>query len=150
MKDKELIVNLINTLNIILENAPEEDNLDDNNLIEFYANAQNLKESIERLNISCERDPKQGLYPEEVMELMNYIQENNSWDNMYDCHQKGRETPKYYTMRVDTRTGTVWCVTFDNLIFNKTNSNDGITFRTEQPYKLKEAIYEFLNITHKD
>lgn len=145
MKNKELIINLINTLNIILENAPEEDNLDDNNLIEFYANAQNLKESINHLNISSERDPAQGLYPEEVMDLMKYIQENNSWQNMYDNYRKGREIPKYYTMRVDTRTGTVWSITFDHLIYDRCEKS----FRTEQNYNFKEAIYEFLDRERK-
>lgn len=147
MRNKNLILEIKEKLIKLLEKAPSEEKLDDNNLIEFYANVQNLKESIDILNIDSNnnntRDPKYGLYPDEVMELMNYIQENNSWEHI---HTDGREITKYYTMRVDTRTGTVWSITFDNLAYSKTNKS----FRTESNYDLKDEIYKFLNENRRD
>jgi hypothetical protein len=150
MINKKLILEIKEKLDKLLEDAPSEEELgDEYAIIEFYADAQNLKETIENLNISNDiktgRNPKQGLYPEEVAELMNYIQKNNSWQNMLDCYNRHREIPKYYTMRVDTRTGTVWSIEFDHLIYDRTSES----FRTEQNYNFKKAIYEFLDRERK-
>ena len=53
--------------------------------------------------------------PEQCLELMNYIQENNSWgDNMYEntC-ERHRIAIKYVRFCLDTRDGKVWSVRFD-------------------------------------
>ena len=146
MKHERIINGISNLLTILLENASE-DKIDNKELSEFYTEAQNLKESINKLNLNQKnkkRDP--GLYSEEVMELMNYIQKNNSWQNMLDCHNRHREIPKYYIMRVDTRTGTVWSIEFDHLIYEKENKK----FRTEQDYNFKDTVYEFLDRERKN
>jgi hypothetical protein len=151
MGNKKLILEIKEKLDKLLVDAPTEEELgDEYAMIEFYADAQNLKETIENLNIyndiKTDRNPKQGLYPEEVAELMNYIQKNNSWQNMLDCHNRHREIPKYYTMRVDTRTGTVWSIEFNHLIYEKESKK----FRTEQDYNFKDTIYEFLDRERKN
>ena len=45
-----------------------------------------------------------GLNQQEVQKLVEYIKNNNSWSNLYECHQRGRKVPKYYTMQYDTCT----------------------------------------------
>jgi hypothetical protein len=85
-----------------------------------------------------------GLTPQELKDLLEYIQKNNSWDNMYEiisAHPK-RKIIKYVRFSVDTRQGDIWCITFDNLIGAKENES---TFRTEKDYNLKDKIYEWLN-----
>ena len=141
MNELRLIMKIKQLLNQLLKSAPEEDTLDDNILIEFYANAQNLKESIDQLKITYDK----GLTPDQVKELMDYIQKNNSWANMYECHENGRKTPKYYSMSMrmnaDTRDGTVWSITFYS-------HDKDVTFRTGEGYNLLEKVYEFLDETN--
>lgn len=87
-----------------------------------------------------------GLNKEEVQKLLTYIEENNSWRNMYELHKKGRITPKYVTMRFDTRTGDMWAIIFSGCVGGKAKSStEEIIFRTEQGYDLKTRIYEWLN-----
>ena len=52
MENKKLIMGIKEKLDVLLEIAPEEDELEDQDLINFYAEAQNLKESIETLQNS--------------------------------------------------------------------------------------------------
>lgn len=40
---------------------------------------------------------------DDLLKLLNYIQENNSWENMYDCHNRDRYCYKYVRVSVDTR-----------------------------------------------
>lgn len=40
---------------------------------------------------------------EDLKKLLDYIQENNSWENMYDCHKRDRYTFKYVDVCIDTR-----------------------------------------------
>ena len=83
-----------------------------------------------------------GLNFKEVSELITYIQENNSWENMYE--NRNRKIIKYYKMFVDTRTGDVWKIEFYS-ITNKGHTPDPMSFRTENGYNLKDAIYEYLD-----
>lgn len=85
-----------------------------------------------------------GLNSEEVKELIEYIDKNHSWKNMYTILKKNPEQKiiKYYSMVVDTRYGTVWQITFYNLI-NNGNINE-VTFRTEKDYRLKDEVYKRL------
>ena len=85
-----------------------------------------------------------GLNSEEVKELIKYIDKNHSWKNMYAILKKNPEQKiiKYYSMVVDTRYGTIWQITFYNLI-NNGNINEG-TFRTEKDYRLKDEVYKWL------
>lgn len=49
MNERELIINIKELLDELLENAPEENELDDYEVTEFYAEAKNLQEAIENL-----------------------------------------------------------------------------------------------------
>ena len=60
MENKELIIEIKERLDQLLENAPNENSLEDPDLIEFYADAQNLKESISNLQI--DKDSKLNCY----------------------------------------------------------------------------------------
>ena len=49
MNERKLIIEIKERLDKLLEIAPEENELDDDEVIDFYAEAQNLKEAIENL-----------------------------------------------------------------------------------------------------
>lgn len=148
MKKKSNIEDLNKNLDYLYKNLKEifngskkEDTLDYEDLL---IKLDSIRDYLTIFAYSI-RNGKNGLYPDEVMDLMKYIQKNNSWQNMYDNYRKGKEIPKYYTMRVDTRTGTVWSITFDHLIYDRCEKS----FRTEQNYNFKKAIYEFLDRERK-
>ena len=91
-----------------------------------------------------------GLNIQEVVELNKYIQENNSWESMYEIlyvnKKRHRKIIKYYTMQFDTRTNEMWRITFYNIFGDPKIPHSGeISFRTENGYDLKERIYNWLN-----
>lgn len=86
-----------------------------------------------------------GLNPQEVAELIQYINENNSWRHMYTLHQKDRKTPKYYNMQFDSRTGDMWAITFYSIVGGGFKGKEEVFIRTENGYNLKDKIYEWLN-----
>ena len=49
MEERKLVIEIKERLDKLLEIAPAEDELDDEEVIDFYAEAQNLKEAIENL-----------------------------------------------------------------------------------------------------
>lgn len=55
---------------------------------------------------------------EELKELLDYIQKNNSWEKMYDCLERDRYTFKYIRIYYDTRDTNlgehVWMIILDN------------------------------------
>lgn len=55
---------------------------------------------------------------EELKELLDYIQENNSWEKMYDNVQRDRYCFKYIRISYDTRDTNlgehVWQIILDN------------------------------------
>ncbi|MBQ8299504.1 MAG: hypothetical protein IJX99_06550 [Clostridia bacterium] len=55
---------------------------------------------------------------EELKELLDYIQENNSWEKMCDCLDRDRYFFKYIRISYDTRETTlgehVWHIILDN------------------------------------
>lgn len=56
---------------------------------------------------------------EELKELLDYIQENNSWEKMLDCMERNRQIFKYVRISYDTREKManedhVWSVVLDN------------------------------------
>lgn len=56
---------------------------------------------------------------EDLKKLLDYIQENNSWENMYECHQRNRYSFKYVRVYIDTRERAdneenVWFVRLEN------------------------------------
>lgn len=90
-----------------------------------------------------------GLNSQEVKELMDYIAENNSWNNPLTAAQRNRKIIKYYSMTVDTRTNTVWKVDFWGVSNSNCSEKKVTTFRDEptaiQPLTLKERIYQWLD-----
>ena len=84
-----------------------------------------------------------GLSPKEVEELILYIQQNNSWEKLYECsYERKRIVPKYFSMIVDTRTNDVWRIEFTDIVGIKEHN---VIMRTENGYNLKEKIYSWLN-----
>ena len=83
-----------------------------------------------------------GLTIEEFAELAKYIQEHNSWNNLYDNVNSGCPVPKYYNvnMRIDTRDGQIWKIEFDTLINCK---EEKVTF-TDAKADMKGRIYKWL------
>lgn len=79
--------------------------------------------------------------------MLNILKNNNSWSNLYECHQRGRKVPKYYTMQYDTRTNDMYRICFYQITGNscRYKSNDEVVFRTENGYDLKQRIYDWLN-----
>lgn len=78
--------------------------------------------------------------PEEYLELLNYIIENNSWgDKMYDtiCIRH-RVAVKYVRSCLDTRDGKVWSIELD------CGGGTKKIFRVESSEDLK-AVYAWLD-----
>ena len=86
-----------------------------------------------------------GLNPSEVKELMEYIDDNNSWRHLYKCHHNMRKVPKYYATINDTRTGDLWSIKFYEITGIGYNGPDEVEFRTDSGYDFKEAIYKWLD-----
>jgi len=101
------------------------------------------------INKSENIDDHTGLTLQEAMELLEYIQKNHSWENMFNIiHNTDVETlgypkfVKYVRMSVDTRTGDVWSVEFD--------SDFGTDhYRTDIGYNLKDKLYSVLSERRK-
>lgn len=83
--------------------------------------------------------------PEQYIELLNYIQENNSWNNhMYEnACERHRILIKYVLSCLDTRDNTVWLIKLDP------GSGDEVAFRIENADDLK-AVYAFLDADIRD
>ena len=79
----------------------------------------------------------QGLNPTEVVELINYIQKNNSWQAMGSIKNRKRHVIKYYDMSFDTRSGEMWSISF------RISGGDPIVFRDSPTFK--EDIYKYLD-----
>lgn len=79
----------------------------------------------------------QGLTPNEVVELINYIQKYNSWQAIMDACKKRRRIIKYYDMSFDTRSGEMWYISF------RVPGKDPVEFRDGPTFK--EDIYKYLN-----
>lgn len=78
--------------------------------------------------------------PKELQQLLEYINENNSWgDKMYDtiCIRH-RIAVKYVRVCMDTRDGKVWSVELD------CGGGTCKIFRVESPQDV-DAIYEWLD-----
>lgn len=79
----------------------------------------------------------QGLNPTEVVELINYIQKNNSWQAMVDVAKRKRRVIKYYDMSFDTRSGEMWHISF------RVSGGDPVVFRDGPTFK--QDIYNYLD-----
>lgn len=56
---------------------------------------------------------------EELKELLDYIQKNNSWEKMTECFERDREIFKYVRIIYDTRRylpneNHIWSICLDN------------------------------------
>lgn len=79
----------------------------------------------------------EGLNPTEVLELIDYIQKNNSWQAMVDTVKRKRRVIKYYDMSFDTRSGEMWHISF------RVSGKDPIVFRDSSTFK--QDIYKYLD-----
>jgi hypothetical protein len=92
-----------------------------------------------------EPENKRGLNPEECAELIKYIQQNNSWENMYDIFERNRNVSrriiKYYSLRFDTRTGDMWVI-----IFGTGDNTHSIQMGPGEDHDaFKKKIYDYLD-----
>lgn len=77
---------------------------------------------------------------EEYIKLLQYIQKNNSWNEMYEVIEtRNRRAIKYVDASMDTRDGSIWRIEFRSIV-----GHDDISFRVDTPEDLK-AIYRFLD-----
>ena len=85
-----------------------------------------------------------GLNFNELKELLEYIKEKHSWENMYEIHSNHpkRKIIKYVRFSMDTRENDIWNIAFDGIQNN--NGINEVIFRTEMNYNLKDKIYEWL------
>lgn len=84
-----------------------------------------------------------GLTLDEVKELIEYIQKNNSWEHLSECLERNRKIPKYYRLLIDTRFGDVWGIEFYQI--TGYGPEDKILIRTKNGTNLKEEIYKWLD-----
>lgn len=83
---------------------------------------------------------------QELKDLLDYIQKNNSWEYMSEAFDKDRYVFKYIDICYDTREGTtakehhVWSITL------RQSNNEFITFQEDE---IKE-IYKFLDKPMKE
>jgi hypothetical protein len=94
--------------------------------------------------IGIERSRELGLTYDELKELLQYIEDNHSWKNMYELYYENGKTPKiikYVNFGFDTRDCDIWFVKFSNIMEGKESEKE---FRTERGYDLKTEIYEWL------
>lgn len=102
------------------------------------------------------RGEKQGITFDEYRELLEYVQANNGWENMYlrlcKAKDEGKEKEfhkrpfiKYVTSSCDTREGRVWQVGFSGPCSEEHPRSEPYYFRSERGYDLKTEIYKWLN-----
>ena len=84
--------------------------------------------------------------PNELAELLNYVNEKHGWENMYTNVAEGRKIVKYVDVCMDTRDGQIWIskIKFRQLCSNLKNDQeyDNVVFQEENG--TKEKILEWL------
>lgn len=118
-------------------------------LKDFYVGAYHYGEEFQNkykiISITPIIDNNKGLTYAELTELLQYIEQNHSWKNMYENYCNNKDNPpksiKYVNFSIDTRTCDIWSVTFSGISDCIENE---VTFRTEMGYNLKDKIYSWL------
>ena len=79
--------------------------------------------------------------PTKYAELLQFIKENNSWGaDMYDiCQVRNRRAIKYVDASFDSRDGSIWRITFRQIVGHK-----DIVFLMDTPEDV-DKVYQFLN-----
>lgn len=84
--------------------------------------------------------------PNELAELLNYVNEKHGWEHMYTNVKEGRKIVKYVDICMDTRDGQIWITTikFRQLCSNLKSDQeyDNVVFQEENC--TKEKILEWL------
>ena len=84
--------------------------------------------------------------PNELAELLNYVNDKHSWENMYTNIKEGRKIVKYVDVCMYTRDGQIWISTikFRDLCSNLKSDKeyDSVVFREENC--TKDKILEWL------
>jgi len=91
-----------------------------------------------------------GLTYDELKELMQYIEDNHLWKNMYEIHHGKEICPKmikYISFDMDTRDCDIWHIKFRSI--SGGNESEKV-FRTENGYNLKDEVYKWLKATHEN
>ena len=83
--------------------------------------------------------------PKEYTNLLEYITQNNCWEiNMYGITvERKRKAIKYAEASFDSRDGTIWLITFQQIINSKEQE---ISFRIESKEDV-DRIYSWLDET---
>ena len=78
--------------------------------------------------------------PEQLLKLLAYIKENNSWgEKMYECVcKRNRRAIKYVNVVWDSRDNTVFSIEL------RPGGGEGRRFRVDSPPEL-EAVYKWLD-----
>lgn len=87
----------------------------------------------------------EGMTKEEICDLVEYIQKNNSWENLYDTIQADRVVFKYYDLYTDTRNGKIWGINFREITHGHEVYGKSFFVRTSNTISFKEAVYKFLD-----
>lgn len=84
--------------------------------------------------------------PNELAELLNYVNKKHGWENMYTNVTEGRKIVKYVDVCMDTRDGQIWIskIKFRQLCSNLKSDQeyDNVVFQEENC--TKEKILEWL------
>lgn len=82
--------------------------------------------------------------PSEYVKLLEYVNENNSWDKMYTCiHDNHRRVVKYVNCSFDTRDGKIWRVGFHGCVSLCDKDHEKV-FNIDSPEDVSK-IYEWLD-----
>ena len=75
--------------------------------------------------------------PKQFADLLTFIKENNSWGlKMYEVvHEKNRRAIKYVDASFDSRDGTIWQITFREVI-----PDGSKTFQIKTPYDVAQIL----------
>ena len=65
--------------------------------------------------------------PNELAELLNYVNEKHGWENIYTNVAEGRKIVKYVDVCMDTRDGKIW---ISQIKFRQLSSN----LKSDQEY----------------
>ena len=92
------------------------------------------------------------LTPQQLTEVLDYVQKNHSWENMMENLHEGRKVIKYVDVTMDTRDGVIWIAKIQFRQINGSalqtdNKYDCVVFREENC--TKEKIIEWLNCNPK-
>lgn len=84
--------------------------------------------------------------PNELAELLNYVNENHGWENMYTNVTEGRKIIKYVDVCMGTRDGQIWIssIKFRQLFSNLKRDQEYDNVGFQEGNCTREKILEWL------